>query len=352
MTSDIESPWETIVVGAGPAGLTAALYLARYRRRVLVLHDGTARALQIPNTHNAPGFDEGIAGPDLIARMSRHATTFGAEIEQAKVKTAVRAEDLFCLTDGGVRSWRGRSLILATGLRLNQIPLPPDLHQAAIDAGVLRYCPICDGFEHIDTRIGVIGCDTQGAAEALFLRRYSSDVTLIPKSHADLTLAERHQLQDADISVIRSPARAYTLGDGEMLVDTEAGARLVFDVIYPALGSHPHTELAEALGIKPDANGCLPADTPFETIVPGLYSAGDVVAGLDRSTSRSRMGPSPPRRRITGCVTKTVKHLERSGMRRSALLFLVRNSAIYPHKHERECHWLAPIRSSTSFSLS
>ena len=282
MSGDTEQPWETIIVGAGPAGLTAALYLARYRRRVLVLHDGTARALQIPLTHNVPGFAEGIAGSDLIDRMSRHAIAFGAQIERVRVTAASSVDDLFILIGAEGRIWQSRALILATGLRLNEIPLAPDVHQAAIDAGVLRYCPICDGYEHIDTRIGVIGCDTQGAAEALFLRRYSCDVTLIPKSHAELSLSELRQLQDAGISVIRSPARAYRVGKDEILVETAAGARLTFDVIYPALGSRPRIELAEALGIEPDSNGCLPADTPFETIVPGLYSAGDVVAGLDQ----------------------------------------------------------------------
>ena len=70
---------DCIIVGAGPAGLTAALYMARYRRRVLVLHDGTARALRIPLTHNAPGYPEGISGSDLIDRMARHALEYGAQ---------------------------------------------------------------------------------------------------------------------------------------------------------------------------------------------------------------------------------------------------------------------------------
>ena len=76
---------EIIVIGAGPAGLTAALYLARYRRDALVIHDGNSRALRIPKTHNAPGFPDGITGPELIERMTRHATEFGARIEEDEV---------------------------------------------------------------------------------------------------------------------------------------------------------------------------------------------------------------------------------------------------------------------------
>lgn len=83
---------EVIVIGAGPAGLTAALYLARYRRDVLVVHDGRSRALRIPETHNAPGFPEGIAGPELIARMTPHAAGFGARIEEAEITRMERTK--------------------------------------------------------------------------------------------------------------------------------------------------------------------------------------------------------------------------------------------------------------------
>src|SRR5688572_3653170 len=76
--------WDCLIVGAGPAGLSAALYMARYHRTVLVLHDGKARALRIPQTHNVPGFPDGISGPALIERMTRHACEYGAVVKQAE----------------------------------------------------------------------------------------------------------------------------------------------------------------------------------------------------------------------------------------------------------------------------
>ena len=89
-----EASWDCIVVGAGPGGLTAALYLARYRRRVLVVHDGKARALRIPLTHNVPGFPEGVCGTDLIEHMTEHATRYGAEMAEGHVARIVRGEPM------------------------------------------------------------------------------------------------------------------------------------------------------------------------------------------------------------------------------------------------------------------
>ncbi|MEO5598949.1 MAG: NAD(P)/FAD-dependent oxidoreductase, partial [Novosphingobium sp.] len=276
------SHWEVIVVGAGPAGLTAALYPARYRHRVLVLHDETARALRIPRTHNVPGFSQGVAGTELIARMTDHALHYGARVVQRRIAAAERRGNRFLLSsDDGVQ-WNSRALILATGLHLNQIALDAVAHQAAIDAGALRYCPICDGFEHTAQRIAVVGCDTQGAGEALFLRRFSNDVTLIPKAYDELSAAERERLKRAGITLIISPAVGFALEDGKMRVETADGQSPIFDVVYPALGVRPRTELAEALGILPDAQGCLPADAPLKTAIAGVYSAGDVVEGLDQ----------------------------------------------------------------------
>jgi thioredoxin reductase (NADPH) len=275
-------PVDCIIVGAGPAGLTAALYMARYRRRVLVLHDGTARALRIPLTHNAPGFPAGISGPELIDRMSEHARAYGAELVTARVTMTRHDNDLFALETEDGEQWQSRTLILATGLHLNEIPLDRTTHEAAIRAGVLRYCPICDAHEHIDQRIGVIGCDTQGGGEAMFLRRYSDNVTLLPRAYGELSAAESRALADAGIKVLSIPARDYLVAEGSLTVILEDGMRVVFDVVYPALGVRPRTELAEALGLATDDAGCLDARTPFETQIPGLYSAGDIVEGLDQ----------------------------------------------------------------------
>jgi thioredoxin reductase (NADPH) len=274
---------EVIVIGAGPSGLTAALYLARYRRDVLVIHDGNSRALRIPKTHNAPGFPEGITGPDLIERMTRHAAEFGARIEEDEVTGLERAGQGFLLTASSERQWESRAVILASGIFLNQVDLPHDLHEQAIEWGVLRYCPVCDGYEHSDARIGIIGCDSDGAAEALFLRQYSEDITLMPLSHPELSAEQQAEMEEAGIAVEMGALTALEPREDRMDVRLEGrDASLSFDVIYPALGSRPRAELAAGLGIALKEEGCVPAGSEKDSGIPGFFAAGDVVEGLDQ----------------------------------------------------------------------
>ena len=275
--------WDCLVVGAGPAGLSAALYLARFHRRVLVLHDGTSRALRIPCTHNVPGFPDGVAGPELIERMTAHAYEYGAQVRQAEVTAATRSEHGFLLVTREGERFEAPALVLATGLFLNQIALAQDTHEAAIRAGILRYCPICDGHEHSGQRIGVIGCDAQGAGEALFLRTYSSDVTLVPRAFAELAEAERAELAAAGIRVVETSIERFEPTGRDMRVHVHGqGEPLVFDVIYPALGCRQRNELAKSLGLPVNEDGAVDSRAPYGTTVAGLYCIGDIVDGLDQ----------------------------------------------------------------------
>ena len=272
---------DAVVIGAGPAGLTAALYLARYHRNVLVLHDGHSRALRIPLTHNVPGFPDGVNGQDLIARMTSHAEHYGARIVKSKVTALRRTQEGFRLeTENGPR--HARAVILATGIFLNEIDLPRDVHEQAIKDGVLRYCPICDAHEHSDMNIGVIGCDTNGAAEAMFLRQYSDRITLMPLSHPELTPSEKVQLETASISFVPGALTALTPHSDRFEVTLEDGEVHAFDVVYPALGCSPRSELGASLGLELTDQGCLPTKAVTDSGIDGFWAAGDVVDGLDQ----------------------------------------------------------------------
>lgn len=281
--SDVPGAWDCIVVGAGPAGLSAAVYCARFLRSALVLHDGKARALRIPLTHNVPGFPDGVSGTDLIARMTEHATSYGAVISEAKIiSIGLRAEHGFVIEAEEGRRWYSRSVIMATGIDLNQIALPDDVHEAAIRLNVLRYCPVCDAYEHKGKRIAVVGCDVQGAAEALFLRTYSPDVTLIPHRYHELTEQEVAQLDEHGVVVAQAAVSGYEVHPDGMHITYSDGSHDKFDVVYPALGVTPRTELVETLGVPLDDNKCVASSSFVETNVPGLWCAGDIVDGLDQ----------------------------------------------------------------------
>ena len=275
--------YDIAIVGAGPAGLSAALYAARFCRPTLVLHDCAARAARIPLTHNAPGFDDGIAGRDLLERMARHAQKFGAVMTEAWVADVSPVDGRFDLTGSDGTIWSARAVILATGLELNQIPLDEATHEAAIAAGVLRYCPVCDGFEHQQKRIAVLGCNISGAAEALFLSGFSDHVTLLPQRDVALTATEQRDLERAGVHIVTQAVSRFDPTDRDMrlYLDGES-APLVFDVLYPALGSRPRSRLADQLGLTLNEDGKVAATTPFGTDIGGLFCAGDVVEGLDQ----------------------------------------------------------------------
>ena len=276
---------DALVIGAGPAGLTAALYLARYGRTMRVVHDGRSRLLQVPTARNVAGFPDGIEGPELAALMKRHAEQFGAVIETGHVASLTARGDppLYRAELAGGEIIEARGIVLAAGVEMNELELDIGDHASAVAAGVLRYCPICDGFEHRGDRIAVLGSDLHGAAEAMFLRQYSDHVTLIPKSRVALTQSQRAELDGSDIAVIDRNVASIEAMNTSIVVRFEGTEQAtVFDILYPALGAVPRTSLAEMLGIAPEADGSLAATAFADPLRPGCYAAGDLLSGLDQ----------------------------------------------------------------------
>lgn len=274
---------DCMVIGGGPAGLTAAIYLARFHLGILVVDGGKSRASWIPCTRNVSGFPDGIEGTELLQRMRDQACKYGAKIVTEFVTKLERDAEsgLFTATWGsGTRT--ARSVLLATGVANRRPPMDEKLHDDALARGLVRYCPICDGYEVTDKRVGVIGSDSHGVAEALFLRSYTADITLIaPDKALRLKSEDYKKLKDAGIECVDGPAQAVAIQDGQIVVDTAEG-HYAFDSIYPALGSDTHVQLAEMLSAELSSTNCVVVDSHMRTSVPGLYAAGDVVIGLDQ----------------------------------------------------------------------
>ena len=274
---------DCLIIGGGPAGLTAAIYLARFHLDILIVDGGKSRASWIPCTRNVSGFPEGINGEELLQRMREQACKYGAKIETEFVTKLERDEEsgLFCATWGsGCRT--ARSVLLATGVSNRRPPMDEELHDQALSKGLIRYCPICDGYEVTDKKVGVIGSDSHGVAEAMFIRSYTADVTLVaPDKALSLKSEDQKKLKEAGIDCIDGPAQAVAFSKEFIVVDTAEGHH-TFDSVYPALGSDTHTQLGEMVGAKLASDGCFLCDDHQRTSVEGLYAAGDVVHGLDQ----------------------------------------------------------------------
>jgi thioredoxin reductase (NADPH) len=269
----VPSNYDCLVIGGGPAGLTAALYLARFRRRVLVIDAGKSRAAGIPRSHNHPGFIDGISGPELLRTLRTQAEGYGADVVPGTVVSLQPEADGFAAntTIGTIKALR---ILLATGIS-DKCPDLDVLDSTAVKEAV-RYCPICDGFEAIDKKIGVYGSLNEAGGKARFLRIYSPFVTLVPTAVGDRVSAS----PPAEFAVASSPAVKIIATDDGINVALADGNRVCFDVLYPAVGCHVHSDLATALGAKTDEAGCLAVDGKQRTTVPGIYAAGDVVSDL------------------------------------------------------------------------
>lgn len=278
---------DCLVVGGGPAGLTAALYLARFRRRFLVVDGNAPRAAWIPVSHNIPLFADGIGGPEILARQREHAGRLGVGIRAGRVTRLEKTPDAFLATveddGGGSASLRARRVLLATGA----VDVEPDLPDlpAAVQQGLVRYCPICDGYEARDHRIAVIGHGDRGLGEAVFIARtYSRDVTLLTLGQRlALDPRQREKAAHHGIRVVEAPVAALEVRDGRIAaMQTGDGAEHRFDILYSALGLRYRTGLAAALGAEQDPSGALLVDEHNQTTVRGLYAAGAIVRGLDQ----------------------------------------------------------------------
>ncbi|HMM08456.1 MAG TPA: NAD(P)/FAD-dependent oxidoreductase [Paracoccus solventivorans] len=281
------APLDCLIVGGGPAGLTAALYLARFHRRVMVVDKGEGRLQMIPRTHNLAGYPQGIRGADLLSEMRDQAARYGAALVQAEVTALRHADGLIEAEIAGAgaplaQPVRARTVLLATGVVNHRPPLDAATHDHAVAAGLLRYCPICDGYEQSGKRIAVLGGDRHGLAEAVFLRSYSRDVTLVSLTGLALDPAERAEAERAGVALAPAPVSHFGFDEGEVRLTLADGSQQVFDTLYAALGTHTRNRLGEMLGTRLVDGECFVTDAHQRTTASGVYAAGDAVDALDQ----------------------------------------------------------------------
>jgi thioredoxin reductase (NADPH) len=272
---------DCLVIGAGPAGLTAAVYIARFRRSLAVIDNGQSRAALIPRSHNCPGYPDGIAGTELLGRLRTQAERYGVQVRQALVERLEAAGGGFVADLGGEKIF-ARKVLIATGI-VDKEPEMKGLKEA-IHEGCIRLCPICDAYDVIDRKLGVYGPPNTAWGHAVWLRTYSRDIDFLVPNGSDPPDREAVQgLAAGGVTLVQEPVVEIFMTEAlRAAARTQSGKVREYDVIYPSLGARPRSQLAARLGAKLSEAGEVVVDNHQHTTVPGLYAAGDVVDALNQ----------------------------------------------------------------------
>lgn len=258
--------------------MLAAVYLARFCRRVALFDQAKSRARWIARTRNAPSYPDGLSGEELLERLAEQLGRYDVRRTRAGV-TALQGKRGSFVLNGSVQA---RRVLLATGVE-DHIPEDLEYLWPLVKRGQVRLCPVCDAFELCGGRIGVLARGEHALREARFLLNYTQDVVVAMhgEGHCDDALKER--LGNDGVRVVEGTVRqvipAAGGGLGVFLAD---GELLQLDALYVGFGVGVRSELAAALGARVDRDGYLQVDQKQETTVPGLYAAGDVVQSLSQ----------------------------------------------------------------------
>ena len=272
---------DCVIVGGGPAGLTAGIFLARFKRRFVLIDGGDSRASWIPRSHNHPAFPQGINGIDLLQRMREQMQEYGGQRREGLVTALARHGDRQLRVELDDGTLAARHVILATGVKDNLPPVENAVEH--VREGLIRQCPICDGYEVSGKRVAVLGHKPCTAGEALFLRTYTDDLTLVTMGEP-LTLKpeDRERLDSVGVRIVETPISRLDCSRDRVEVHLADGEVLRFDTAYSGLGSEPHTDLGRRIGADLMEDGRFVTDAHQRTSVPGLYAAGDAVTGLNQ----------------------------------------------------------------------
>ncbi|MGN0103818.1 thioredoxin-disulfide reductase [Bifidobacterium thermacidophilum] len=296
-----EQTTDVIIIGSGPAGYTAAIYLGRAGYHPVVIAGALTPGGQLVNTtevENFPGFPDGIMGPDLMDAMRKQAERFGAEIVYDDVISADVQEDSKRVVLDGGDTYTARAVIVATGSQVRKLGVPGEVEYSG--RGV-SYCATCDGFFFRGKPIVVVGGGDSALTEADFLSRFGSSVTVIHRRDAFrasrilVDRAEKNPKIDFRMNAVvervngddESGAHSVTIHDTVTGDTTEIPANGVF----VAIGHTPATEFLHG-ALQLDEHGYITVDgASTRTSVPGVFAAGDVVDGVYRQAiSAAGMG--------------------------------------------------------------
>ncbi|WP_225435405.1 thioredoxin-disulfide reductase [Bacillus aerolatus] len=276
-----EKIYDVIIIGAGPAGMTAAVYTSRANLSTLMIERGVPGG-QMANTEeveNYPGYDH-ILGPELSTKMFDHAKKFGAEYAYGDIKEIVDGKE-YKIIKAGAKDFKARSIIITTGAEWKKLGVPGE--KELTGRGV-SYCAVCDGAFFKERDLVVIGGGDSAVEEGTYLTRFAKNVTVVHRRdelRAQKILQERAFKNEKVDFIWNSTVKEINEKDGKVgsvtLVSTENGEEREFpaDGVFIYVGMLPLTKPFLNLGITNDA-GYIVTNDQMETNVPGIFAAGDV----------------------------------------------------------------------------
>jgi thioredoxin reductase (NADPH) len=306
-----DETFDTLIIGGGPAGLTAAIYAARMGMRMLLLESGIpgGRSLWAPRVENYPGFPEGITGSELVDRIVQQAKKFDAELRFP--------EDVLDISlDGDLRAvrtrrgeYRTRSIIIATGTQSRRLQVPGE--DEFIGRGV-SYCAVCDAPLFKGKVTAVVGRSDEALEDALYLSTLATKVIVVTNNTDDSHRQQRERQQpprrqggeegpgssesseallkacrekpnieqiDARVKAILGDKRVQRMRVQNLNDNSSRESEIPVDGIFISLGGVPTTSLARKIGVNIDQNGCIRVDRQQATSIQGVYAAGDCTCG-------------------------------------------------------------------------
>lgn len=268
--------YDALIIGGGPAGLTAAIYLARSLRSVAVFDcDRPARSDWVQVNHNYLGFPGGISIIELGKRGRGQAEQYGVRFIDAEVTALARTGDHFEATAQDSTA-HGRAVILATGIADRWVEFPG--YEEFIGRS-MHWCIVCDGYEMQGQRVLIVGDDRHAAMVAIQMRRFTETVTLLMRTGArDIAESLRRELEVLRVRCVTgeiATARAREPGFFEAVV-LAGGEEIELDHLFSEQGAEPNVALARALGMALNDQGYIKVDTEARTSIPFIYAAGDV----------------------------------------------------------------------------
>ncbi len=285
--SKTTKPIDVVMIGAGPAALTAAIYTCREDIHTVLYEKGVVGGLAAITdwVDNYPGFPEGIAGLDLAESLRKQAERFGADIQLGEVLNITKQADKTIkleTTDGDVSA---RAVLIATGSDYKKIGVPGE---AEYFARGVHYCATCDGAFYRDKTLVVVGGGNSAVQEALFLTKFTTHIDLLVRSTVKASEVLQHELDKAvkagKITVHLGVTTKEIVGEDNKVVKVTA-SQDGKDVEYPTdgvfvfVGLLPNTQFLKESAVKLDKIGLIITDENLQTAIPGVFAAGDVRSG-------------------------------------------------------------------------